>query len=177
MTSATSTDPTPRSSRRPVPPALGSGAGFLALSLVCFGLVGALWGALRPAYRAVVTADDGIQIEPAHNVEFGSFISFVVATGLLAALLAVVMFLLSAPTRGVSMLLWVVFCAALGSVVFLFVGDLVVSAFHPTPAVETAEAGERFSLVPGINPGIGLAAAPFMAALAYWCSALVSPED
>lgn len=177
MTAAASTDSTPRPKPRPVPPTLGSAAGFLALCLVCFGVVGALWGVLRPTYEAVVTEDGGMMIAPAHNVEFESFISFVVATGLLGALLAVVMFLLSTTTRGVLMLLWVTVCAVFGAVVFLFAGDLVVSVVNPVPEVETVDAGESFSLVPGINPGIGLAAAPFMAALAYWCSALVSPED
>ena len=32
------------------------------------------------------------------------------------------------------------------------------------------------SMVPGLDPGVGWLVAPFLAALAYWCSALVTPE-
>lgn len=177
MTGATTADSHPRRPRRRINPAVGSTAGFLALCLAVYAVVGAIWGALRPGYEATVVEGGELSLEPAFNVEFTAFISFVVATGLLGALLALVMFVRSSRTRGVWMLLWVTFCAFLGAVVFFVVGNAVTGVLHPVPPVEQLEPGASLTLVPGVSIGIGFAAAPFMAALAYWCAVLVSPEE
>lgn len=177
MTGATETATTPREHRGPVSRAVGSLAGFLALSLVVFAGVGALWALLRPTYDATVTDTGGVYLTPAFNVEFMSFISFAVATGLLGALLALVMFVTSEHTRGLLALIWATICAFLGAVVFLLVGDQLSFALHPIPEQDTLAVGETFKLLPGMHPGIALAAAPFMASLAYWCAVLVSPEE
>ncbi|QGU07759.1 hypothetical protein COCCU_09175 [Corynebacterium occultum] len=176
MTGATETAITPPVNRGPLTRAAGSLAGFLALSLVVYAGVGALWAMLRPTYDATVTDSGDVYLTPAFNVEFTSFISFAVATGLLGALLALVMFVVSDGTRGLGTLFWVTLCAFLGAVVFLVVGDQVSLLLHPVPEQDALEVGETFRLLPGMNPGTAFIAAPFMASLAYWCAVLVSPE-
>lgn len=177
MTGATETATTPPGHRGPLTRALGSLAGFLALSLVVYAGVGALWGALRPTYDATVTDGGEVYLTPAFNVEFTSFASFAVATGLLGTLLALVMFMVSEGTRGLGTLLWVTLCAFLGSVVFLVVGDQISLLLHPIPEPDSLAVGETFQMLPRMSPGVAFAAAPFMASLAYWCAVLVSPGD
>lgn len=177
MTGATATKPNPRGNRRRPSRMIGATAGFLALCLSVYAVFGAIWGFLRPGYEAVVSTDGELQLTPAFNVEFTGFISFVIATGLLGAILSLVMFVNSPHSRGVLMLLWVIVCAVIGAVVFWAAGEVVTGLLHPIPDFDTLDAGTALTLVPGISIGIGLAAAPFMAALAYWCAVLVSPEE
>ncbi|MGP6172852.1 hypothetical protein [Corynebacterium sp. A21] len=177
MTGATETAATPRANRGPVTRAVGSLAGFLALSLMVYAGVGALWALLRPTYDATITDAGGVYLTPAFNVEFMSFISYTVATGLLGVLMSLVMFVTSEHTRGLVALIWVTCCAFLGAMVFLVVGDQLSLVLHPIPEQDSLSVGETFKLLPGMHPGIALAAAPFMASLAYWCAVLVSPEE
>lgn len=177
MTGATATATYPRKNRRRPSRGIGSTAGFLALSLSVYAVVGVLWGLLRPGYEATVDDAGAVSLVPAFNVEFTAFITFVVATGLLGALLALVMFVSSPHTRGPLMLLWVTVCTFFGAVVFFSAGNVVTHLIHPVPDLENVEPGSSMTLVPGITAGIGLAAAPFMASLAYWCAVLVSPPE
>lgn len=175
MTGATATTPRPR--KRRLSKMVGSTAGFFALCLTVYAVTGAIWGLFRPGYEAVATEDGALELAPAFNVEFTAFIVFVVVTGLLGAVLSLVMFVRSAHSRGVLMLLWVTLCAALGALVFWAAGEVVIGFLHPIPDLENLTSGTELTLVPGINIGIGFAAAPFMAVLSYWCAILVSPED
>lgn len=156
---------------------VGSTAGFFALCLTAYAIAGAIWGLFRPGYAATVVEDGALELAPAFNVEFTAFIVFVLVTGLLGAVLSLVMFVRSIHSRGVLMLLWVTLCAAIGAVVFWAAGGVVIGFLHPIPDPADLSSGTELTLVPGINIGIGFAAAPFMAALAYWCAILVSPED
>ncbi|AKK09177.1 hypothetical protein HCH15_09785 [Corynebacterium testudinoris] len=160
-----------------VPRAWGSGAGVLAASLLAFSLCGAVWGLLRPAYRGTLTADGNLQLDSAFNVEFSSFISFVVATGLVATVMSLSAFIVVPDSRGPGMLWWVVFVSFVSALAFIAVGEVTSSLRYPMPDVDALSEGDFVTIVPALAPGVGLLAAPFMAALAYWCSALVSPDE
>lgn len=155
---------------------MGSGAGVLAVSLFSFTLVGVLWGLLRPTYSGTLAEGGQVSLNQAVNVEFSAFIAFVMATGLLATILSLSTYITSPTTRGPGMLWWLIFVAALSSVAFIEVGNIASSLLHPIPDPETLTIGEKVTLVPALSPTIGFAAAPFMAALAYWCSALLTHE-
>ncbi|QGU04964.1 hypothetical protein [Corynebacterium comes] len=160
-----------------IPRRVGSAAGILAVSLLLYSAVGAIWGMLRPAYTGTLV--DGGQVNiPAttDSIAFHSFASFVIATGLLAVIVSLSMYVTSPSTRGPGMLWWLIAVAALSAFSFLEVGTVVSGLLHSTGDVEQLAEGDRVSIVPGLAPGVGWLAAPFMAALSYWCSALVTPD-
>lgn len=169
--------PQPPAARPRVPRTLGDGAGLLAVCLVLYSAVGAAWGLLRPALHGTVGDEGAILFDPAVNVEFTSFISFVIATGLLSSVVALATFILSHRTRGPGMMLWLLVVVTLSALVFHQIGTLSAGLMHPPPEPESLAPGDRISLVPGFLPGVGILAAPFMAALTYWCAALVTPDD
>lgn len=155
---------------------MGSGAGVLAVSLSSFIVFGVLWGLLRPTYSGTLEEGGQVSLDPAVNVEFSAFITFVAATGLLATVLSLSTYITSPATRGPGMLWWLIFVAALSSVAFIEVGNIASALLHPIPDPEMLNIGGQVTLVPALSPSIGFAAAPFMAALAYWCSALLTLE-
>ncbi|GAB2503983.1 hypothetical protein CATRI_08505 [Corynebacterium atrinae] len=159
-----------------VPRALGSGAGVLAASLLAFSAVGAVWGLLRPAYHGTLTADGNLLLDTSFNVEFISYITFVAATGLLATIIALSSFILVPESRGPGMVWWLVVVAGVSAMAFLAVGQVTSSLHFPAPDVDALAEGSAVAIVPSLTPGVGLIAAPFMAALAYWCSVLVTPD-
>lgn len=175
VTATATAAPRPRATR--VPRTLGAGAGLLAVCLVLFTVGGAVWGLLRPVYRGTVAEDGGILLDRAFDVEFTSFISFVITTGLLSSAAALTVFSLSPRTRGPGMMLWLLVVTVLSSLAFHQAGMITAGLAHPLPDPETLAVGTRVSLMPGFSPGIGMASAPFMAALTYWCAALVTPEE
>ncbi|WP_080794156.1 hypothetical protein [Corynebacterium pacaense] len=161
----------PRPSRK-----VGTGAGILAVSLSVYSVAGVIWGLFRPTYTVAVRDGESASVEAAPNVEFTSFIWFVVFTGLLGCAMALVVFIRSVSTRGPLMLLWVTVVAFLGSLVFLLFGDMSAGLLHRTPADFSRMVGETFTVVPPMSPGVGLAAAPFLAVCTYWCAAFVTPS-
>lgn len=167
----------PRPRARRVPRTLGAGAGLLAVCLVLFTIGGAVWGLLRPAYRGTVAEDGGVLLDRAFDIEFTSFISFVITTGLLSSAVALTVFNLSPRTRGPGMMLWLLVVTVLSSLAFHQAGMITAGLAHPLPDPETLAVGTRVSLMPGFSPGVGMVAAPFMATLTYWCAALVTPDE
>ncbi len=167
----------PRTTRPRVPRTLGAGAGLLAVCLLLFTAVGSVWGLVRPAYQGSVVDDGGVLLDRSFDVEFTSFISFVVATGLLSSAVALTVFILSPRTRGLGMMSWLLVVVVLASLAFHQAGTLTAGLLHPVPDPQTLDVGAQVSLVPGFAPGVGIVAAPFMAALTYWCAALVTPEE
>lgn len=157
---------------------MGTAAGVAAVSLLIHSGVGALWGLLRPAYSG--TLGDGGQViidAAAGSVEFISFGSFIVATGLLATLVSLSTYVLSPSTRGPGMLWSLMAVAALSAFSFLAVGTVTSGLLHDIGDPDLLSRGDHVSMVPGLDPGVGWLVAPFLAALAYWCSALVTPES
>lgn len=174
--------PTPRrqaQSRRPrVTPAVGAGAGLFAVSVLVYGVVGALWGLLRPAYSGTVTDSGGFAVAGGDNVAFTGYITFAVITGLMSAVMAILMFLASPDTRGAPMLWWVGIVSFVAAVAFLVVGDLVAAARHPMPEdLDAITPDTTFSVAPVFQPGVAWLVAPFMAMLAYWFSALTDTPE
>lgn len=159
-----------------IPRNLGTAAGIAAVSLILHSAVGALWGLLRPAYRGTLADGGQVLIDAgAANVEFASFASFVVATGLLATLVSLSAYVASPATRGPAMLWWLVGVALVSAYAFLQIGALTAGMLHDIGDPHLLSEGDPVSLVPGLDPGVGWLVAPFLAALAYWCSALVTP--
>lgn len=160
-----------------VPSAVGAGAGLFAVSVLLYGIAGALWGLWRPAYSGTVT-DGGFAVAGGGDVAFTGYITFAVITGLMSAVMAILMFQFSPATRGAPMLWWVGIVAFIAAVAFLVVGDLVAAVRHPMPEdVDAIIPDATFSVAPVFQPGVAWLAAPFMAVLAYWFSALVTVPD
>ena len=67
--------------------------------------------------------------------------------------------------------------ALLSAFSFLAVGTVTSGLLHDIGDPHLLSEGDRVSIVPGLQPGVGWLVAPFLAALAYWCSALVTPES
>ncbi|WP_156844743.1 hypothetical protein [Corynebacterium maris] len=161
-----------------VPRAVGAGAGLFAVSVLIYGVVGALWGLWRPAYSGTVTDDGGFAVAGGGNVAFTGYITFAVITGLMSAVMAILMFQASPATRGAPMLWWVGVVAFIAAVAFLVVGDLVAAARHPMPEdVDAITPDATFSVAPVFQPGVAWLVAPFMAVLAYWFSALTAVPE
>lgn len=166
-------------SRSPrVSPAVGAGAGLFAVSVLIYGIVGALWGLLRPAYSGTVTDGGGVAVAGGGNVAFTGYITFAVITGLMSAVMAILMFMSSTATRGAPMLWWVGVVAFIAAVAFLVVGDAVAAARHPMPEdLDAITPDATFSVAPVFQPGVAWLVAPFMAVLAYWFSALTATPE
>lgn len=144
------------------------------MSLLIYSAIGAIWGLLRPARTGTLGEEGRVVIDTTiESVEFVSFASFVVATGLLAVMMSLSVYLASPTTRGPGMLWWLMAVAAVSAFAFLEAGTVVSGLLH---SVGDVTPGDRVSIVPELSPGVGWLTAPFMAALAYWCSALVTPE-
>lgn len=160
-----------------IPRRVGAAAGILAASLLAYSAVGAIWGMLRPAYTGTLVEGGQVNIDAVtQSAAFASFGSFVLATGLLAVIVSLSMYVSSPETRGPAMLWWLTVVAVVSAFSFLEVGTLVADLMHRVGDLDQLAEGDRVSVVPGFAPGVGWLAAPFMAALSYWCSALVTPE-
>lgn len=168
--------PAPRRSRRPSRNT-GVYAGVLALSLVVYALGGMVWGLLRPTYTAYVEDAETASIAVEADVAFTGFIWFAISTGIIGAVIALVVFLRSESTRGLPMLIWIGLVSLLGAATFLAFGDTVATLLHGDPSEHAAGVGETFQVVPSIQPGSALFMAPFLAVLMYWCAVFVTPLD
>lgn len=162
----------------PVSPTVGRGAGLLALALIAYSLAGAIWGAVRPVHTGELLEGGAVALDPAVNVEFTSFLWFVVLTGVLGAVVGAVAFVSLPQQRGIVTMLLVMGLVAVASVSFLLVGDSVSAVVHDIPShPDAVEVGDHVSVVPRLSPGTGWIVAPFMAGVAYWlCGALTSME-
>lgn len=167
--------PTPHPRRRfRINRNFGTGAGFLALAVGLSAALGAVWGWWRPAYEGTIE-DGDLLLEGGTSVEFTSFITFVVITGLLGVVLSMLAYLRSPDTRGFLMLCWLGLVALVAAVMFWLVGEQVALMLHDPAAAHRALNGERISIVPPLSPGIGFVAAPLMAMMSYWLSVIIDP--
>lgn len=155
-----------------VSPSVGTGAGFLTLSLVVFSAAGAVWGVLRPTLSATVS-EETVQISGGENVEFTSFITFVIGTALLATVVSLLAYFRAEHVRGVGMLLWVAGVVFLGALSFWAVGELVAERMHALPEPDDLNAGDELSFVPSFTPWVGALAAPLLASLSYWLASVL----
>lgn len=153
-----------------VPRTFGFGAGVLALGLIMFSVVGAVWGLLRPTMTAMVRDDGAYVLTGPDNVEFVSFITFAIITGVVASILALIAYLKNPSRRGFGSLMWVTAVAALGAFAFFVMGGATASSFPEDPGIS-----EDF--VPQMAPGVAWLVAPFVAALTYWCAVFVAGDE
>lgn len=167
----------PKKSRMKINKAVGAFAGALALTLVLFALGGVIWGLTRPTYTAFVEDAETASIAVAENVEFIGYAWFSIATGAIAAAIALIIFLKSPQTRGLSMMAWLGMLAAAGAVVFLVFGTYASTLLHGVPADYANAIGQSFQVAPTMQPGVALVAAPFLSVCMYWCATFVTPEE
>lgn len=166
-TSTTQSSPQPKPA--PISRGVGNGAGLLAVALIVFSVVGGVWGAFRQPIRGTHLEEGAISLDPTSSAEFASFITFVLITGVLGALVGAFAYASVSRSRGVGMLLWAIVVALAGAASFLAVGDLVGTAVHSTVVdPEDLAPGQEVALMPGFNPQVGWLVSPFLAALAYW---------
>lgn len=155
---------------------LGSGAGFLAISLMCYALGAVVWGWWREPYRASVVSEDGQAVlNGTDNIEANAYVWFALATALIA-LGTTVWGLYGLKLRGLSAMLWALLVAVLGAVAFSVIGDTVAALHYPAPNVEELAVGDVVSMTPAIHPRIAFLAAPFIAAVVYWFSFVLEPD-
>ena len=173
-TATSSTSATPYRRSGPVPRGVGTGAGLLAVSLLVYSALGAIWGALRPPIRGTHLEEGAVSLDPTSSAEFSSFITFALTTAVMGAIFGVFAYVLNPGARGLRMLLWLLVVVLAGAGSFLAVGDLVGTALHSTVVnPDDLAPGEEVMLMPRFNPGIAWLASPFLAALSYWlCLAL-----
>ncbi|ALC06287.1 hypothetical protein CDES_09495 [Corynebacterium deserti GIMN1.010] len=156
---------------------LGVYAGVFALTTALFSIGGIIWGLLRPTYTAYVEDAETASIAVESNTAFVGYAWFVIATAVLAAGIALTVFLRSPRTRGIFMLLWLGIVSAVGSVAFLVFGSYASDLLHGVPSDYAEAVGESFSVAPPITPGVALAVGPFLAVCMYWCATFVTPPE
>lgn len=154
----------------------GWGAGLVALGGIIAALVGGVWGLTRPGYSATVD-DGGARIDPAlnaDNVEFISFVGFVLLTTLLGLLIGVVAFLTAGKRAGIGRMLFTIAVAAFSSWTLFILGTWSAELYHGVPDPHDVAPGQTLTFVPVLRPGPAWLAGPFVAALAYWLGAVSS---
>ncbi|ANE04360.1 hypothetical protein [Corynebacterium crudilactis] len=156
---------------------VGIYAGVLAITLAIFAIAGILWGLIRPTYTAYVEDAESASIAVETNTAFTGYAWFVIATGVLAAAIALIVFLRSIHTRGPLMLVWLGIVSTAGSAAFLVFGGVASAFLHGSPSDYADAIGESFNIAPTITPGVAIAVAPFLAVCIYWCAAFVTPEE
>ncbi|MHA2789319.1 hypothetical protein ACXZ66_09265 [Corynebacterium sp. S7] len=170
-----STPATNKSRRKAI---IGTAAGLLFFALVAGLILGAIWGVFRPAYVGDVT--NGLftanETESPKNVEFSSFISFVIITGALGIIIAMVAYIKVGQVTGVGMLLWVGVVALAAAFAFYVLGNIVTGLVHPLPGHNSGDM-TGVQIVPPMQPGVGWAVAPLLATLTYWILAIVSTPE
>ncbi|HAT1547802.1 hypothetical protein HMPREF3153_09385 [Corynebacterium sp. HMSC06C06] len=149
-----------------IPRSIGFGAGLLALILVVYSAVGAVWGMWRPTLTGREVEDGGYAIENVADVQFSSFIVFAVLVGFLGLCFGLFSYMRGATFRGVGQLLWCGVACLAGAAAFYVVGGVTA---HSAPA----DPGQVVQFVPKFDPGIAWVVSPFMAMFAYWSAAFV----
>ncbi len=151
-----------------IPRSVGQAAGLLAVSVGLYCGAGALWGLSRPTLTGHAVGDGGgYEIESVADIEFLSFIGFVVLTALLSAGVGFVAYWRLASIRGVAMLLWVGVVAFWGAGAFYVFGSATAPSVPDSPS-------EVVHWAPAFNPGVGLLLSPLSATFIYWVASAVS---
>lgn len=163
---------TPRPRRLRINRTAGTGAGFLALSLVLFSLAGAVWGAARPGYQATVADGGALQIQDPGGQPFLSYLVSVAVTGALGAVVGRLAYARMPGRQGMGAFFWVVLVAYLAGLSFWVAGDVAAGLSHPLPEARGLKTGDSLDLADTVSPGPGAVAAPWLAALTYWLSAV-----
>ncbi|MEX3516210.1 hypothetical protein VVR26_01940 [Corynebacterium camporealensis] len=153
-----------------VPRTVGFGAGLLALVLIVYSLAGALWGFWRPELHGTQVEEGGYSIDNVADVQFSSYITFALITGVLSLILGLGVYSHANHYRGLRTLLWIGVCALAGAFAFYIAGGITATGLPN-------EAAENISFVPPFNPGVTWAVGPFIAMFAYWSAIFVGGEE
>ncbi|AGP30617.1 hypothetical protein [Corynebacterium terpenotabidum] len=156
---------------------MGEWGRVVAVAFVVFALAGVVWGFWQPVTTGAVTEDlaavTGLSGETAAVPGFGGY---VLATGLLGAVLAGWMFSVARRLRGPASLVVAGVLAYLGSWIFLIFGNWVAEHFRATDLTGVLTAGQQVTLVHQVAPGVGTLVAPAVALLVYWACALFATD-
>ena len=163
--------------RKKINKSVGVYAGVFALTLALYAIGGATWGLLRPTYTAYVEDAETASIAVETNTSFAGYAWFAIATGVLAAAIALFVFLRTPQHRGPVMLLWLGIVSIAGSVAFLVFGNVASTMLHGSPSDYASAIGASFQVAPTITPGVAFGVAPFLSVCMYWCAAFVTPEE
>ena len=153
-----------------IPRAIGFGAGLLALALLGFSAVGAVWGLWRPTLEGHRMEDGGYVLRNVADVQIDSYITFVLITGVLGMALGAIAHRWGERYRGVGVLLWVALAALAGAASFYVFGGATATDVPENP-------GEFVEFVPKFSPGIAWLVGPFMAMFVYWSALFFEPPS
>jgi hypothetical protein len=147
------------------------------VGLVVFILAGLLWGWWRPVTTGTVTdSGDAVAVTGGAGAAVTAFGSFVIVTGVLAALFGGWAFARAPRLRGIGGMVLVVLVALAGAAVFLLFGNHLADALHGSGSDADLTAGAELSIVEKVSGGVGLVVAPAAALVVYWACVLFSPD-
>lgn len=147
---ASSPQPARRASKR-----RGWGAGILALGVVLGAVAGSIWGIFRPEYVAVPHGD-GLAVDrlaSPDNIEFVSWAGFVALSTVVGLVVGLVGYAYQEHRSSAKRMAWVAAVALFSSWTLAVMGEVTAGKYAP-----------------GLQPGIGWLAGPFVAGLSYWVS-------
>lgn len=149
-----------------------SAALVLWVSALVFSIAAVLWAWTYPVEVIRVTAEEALETDPGTaGAGFSAFARFVMGTGALALIIAVVVFITQ--PRGILMMLWTTVAVAFSTWWFLFFGGKLVQVFHPDPQGEVSP-GDLLEIATLVQPSVGLLFAPTIALLTYWLATTFS---
>lgn len=149
-----------------------SAALVLWVTALLFSLAAVLWAWTYPVEVIRVTAEDALETEPGTaGAGFSAFARFVLGTGALALITAVLAFITQ--PRGTLMMFWTTITVAFSTWWFLFLGGKLVQLFHPSPQGDVSP-GDLMEIATLVQPSVGLLFAPTIALLTYWLATTFS---
>ncbi|GGG70336.1 hypothetical protein [Corynebacterium pelargi] len=157
--------------RRLISPTFGAYAGAFALIVLGFVLAGLAWTPLRPAYEGTLQSDGAIELaSPEQNVQFGSWISFIAITALLAGIVTVLVLRKFPPRLGV--MCWLVPTLLVATASFAWSSDILLHFM-----VRGTQVGDSLSFVPPLRLGVGVLVAPWVGSVLMFIALLLRAED
>ena len=161
---------------RALPQAVADGALFFVITMVLFGIAGAVWGGFFPTTQLKVLPNEGLEEVP--GTADSGFRGFLIFAGVTCALgLILAWFAFRKFRRGLGQLLWVTACIACGTWWFIFLGLQVVTAVTPDFDANSAQPGDILHIVDFVSPWPGIMLAPAVAMLTYWIGAVTSSDE
>ncbi|AZA11735.1 hypothetical protein [Corynebacterium gerontici] len=152
-------------------PMLGALAGWSALILLAFIVLGLLWTPLRPSLSGTLEQDYSIALDgAAQNIQFSSWISFI-AISTIASLVFTWLVIKRFPLR-VGVLVWLIATLFLAGVSMVSASDVLAQFF-----LRDTQPGEHLDYVPPLRLGAGALVGPWVASLVYFLFMFVRVED
>ncbi|AZA08959.1 hypothetical protein [Corynebacterium pseudopelargi] len=157
--------------RRLISPTFGAYAGAFALIVLVYVLAGLAWTPLRPAYTGTLQSDGAIELDvPGQNVQFGSWMSFIAITAVLAGIVTWLVLRKFPPRVGV--MCWLVLTLLVASASFAWSSDVLLHFM-----VRGTQVGESLRFVPPLRLGVGVLIAPWVGSVLMFIALLLRAED